>query len=62
MRRRTRVSRRSRDACADSGSPEAVALMIELAVDGFYRMEYEADARLGRARARALPAPLDDRR
>jgi ATP/maltotriose-dependent transcriptional regulator MalT len=24
-----------------SGSPEAVALMIELAVDGFYRMEYE---------------------
>ena len=25
----------------DPGSPEAVALMIELAVDGFYRMEYE---------------------
>jgi ATP/maltotriose-dependent transcriptional regulator MalT len=25
----------------DAGSPEAVALMIELAVDGFYRMEFE---------------------
>jgi ATP/maltotriose-dependent transcriptional regulator MalT len=25
----------------EEGSPEAVALMIELAVDGFYRMEYE---------------------
>ena len=40
------------------GSPEAAALMIELAVDGLYRAQYDsmrdwADAREGRRRRRS---------
>ena len=42
------------------GSPEAVALMIELAVDGFYRMEYEP-MREWAERALSAARPLDDR-
>jgi len=44
----------------DPGSPEAVALMIELAVDGFYRMEYKA-MREWAERALGAARPLDDR-
>src|SRR5829696_1882120 len=44
----------------DRGSPEAVALMIELAVDGFYRMEFDA-MREWAERALAAARPLDDR-
>jgi ATP/maltotriose-dependent transcriptional regulator MalT len=44
----------------DPGSPEAVALMIELAVDGFYRMEYEP-MREWAERALSAVRPLDDR-
>jgi ATP/maltotriose-dependent transcriptional regulator MalT len=48
------------DALSDPGSSEAVALMIELAMDGFFRMDYElmhewAERALGAAQ------PLDDR-
>jgi DNA-binding NarL/FixJ family response regulator len=42
------------------GSPEAVALMIELAVDGLYRAEYDA-MREWAARARDAATPLGDR-
>jgi DNA-binding NarL/FixJ family response regulator len=41
----------------DSGSPEAVALMIELATDGFYRMKYEAMQEWA-ARALSAARPL----
>ena len=44
----------------DSTSPEAVALMLELAVDGFYRMEY-ASMRTWAERALSAARPLDDR-
>ena len=44
----------------DPGSPEAVALMIELAVDGFYRMEYEP-MRKWAERALSAARPLGDR-
>ena len=44
----------------DSDAPEAVALMIELAVDGFYRMDYES-MRGWAGRAVAAARPLDDR-
>jgi DNA-binding NarL/FixJ family response regulator len=43
-----------------SGSPEAVALMIELAVDGFYRMEYEPMCEWAK-RALIAARPLRDR-
>jgi DNA-binding NarL/FixJ family response regulator len=42
-----------------SGSPEAVALMIELAVDGFYRMEYQSMCEWGK-RALGAVRPLRD--
>ena len=45
------------DDLEDECSAEGVALMIELAVDGFYRMEYEADARLGRTSPERCPSP-----
>ena len=44
----------------DPGSPEAVALMIELAVGGLYRAEYDA-MRGWAARAADAAAPLGDR-
>lgn len=44
---------------ARSGSPEAVALMIELAVDGFYRMEYEPMCEWAK-RALSAARPLRD--
>ena len=43
----------------DSTSPEAVALMLELATDGFYRMEYEPMREWAR-RALATARPLED--
>ncbi len=48
------------DGLSDPGSAEAATLMIELAMDGFFRMEYD---RMGAWAARALSAarPLDDR-
>ena len=45
------------DDLEDECSAEGVALMIELAVDGFYRMEYERDARLGRTSPERCPSP-----
>jgi ATP/maltotriose-dependent transcriptional regulator MalT len=42
-----------------AGSPEAVALMIELAVDGFYRMEYEPMCEWA-TRALSAARPLRD--
>ena len=45
----------------DPGSPEAVALMIELSVDGFYRMEY-GPMRDWAERALSAPAPSTIRR
>jgi DNA-binding NarL/FixJ family response regulator len=44
----------------DPGSPQAVALMIELAVDGFYRMEY-GPMREWAERALNAARPLGDR-
>jgi DNA-binding NarL/FixJ family response regulator len=44
----------------DPGSAEAVALMIELAVDGFYRMEYEPMREWGE-RALSAARPLGNR-
>ena len=44
----------------DSDAPEAVALMIELAVDGFYRMDYESMRRWA-GRALTAARPLGDR-
>ena len=44
----------------DLASPEAVALMIELAVDGYYRMEYEP-MREWAGRAVSAARPLGDR-
>jgi predicted ATPase/DNA-binding CsgD family transcriptional regulator len=44
----------------DPGSPEAVALMIELATDGFYRMKYEA-MHAWAARALSAARPLGNR-
>ena len=48
------------DELDDPGSPEAVALMIELAVDSLYRAEYDA-MRGWAARAAEAAAPLGDR-
>jgi DNA-binding NarL/FixJ family response regulator len=44
----------------DPGSPEAAALMIELAMDGFFLMEYER-MREWAERARTTAQPLGDR-
>jgi ATP/maltotriose-dependent transcriptional regulator MalT len=44
----------------DPGSPEAVSLLIELATDGFYRMEYET-MREWAGRALSAARPLGDR-
>jgi ATP/maltotriose-dependent transcriptional regulator MalT len=48
------------DGLADPGSPEAAALMVELAMDGFFRMDY---GRMREWAERALSAarPLGDR-
>jgi ATP/maltotriose-dependent transcriptional regulator MalT len=48
------------DGLADRGSPEAAALMVELAMDGFFRMDY---GRMREWAERALDAarPLDNR-
>jgi DNA-binding NarL/FixJ family response regulator len=48
------------DAVPDPGSPEAVALEVELAVDGFQRLDWTA-MRDRAARARAAAAALGDR-
>lgn len=47
------------DGLSDPGSPEAAALLIELAMDGFFRMDYE---RMRRCAEQALSTarPLDD--
>jgi DNA-binding NarL/FixJ family response regulator/tetratricopeptide (TPR) repeat protein len=47
------------EALEDPASPEAVALLIELATDGFYRMEYEAMHEWA-ARALSAARPLGD--
>ena len=47
------------ESLAEPGSPEAVALMIELAVDGFYRMEY-GPMRDWAEQALSAARPLDD--
>jgi DNA-binding NarL/FixJ family response regulator/tetratricopeptide (TPR) repeat protein len=47
------------EALEDPGSPEAVSLLIELATDGFYRMEYET-MRESAARALSAARPLGD--
>ena len=48
------------ESLPDSDAPEAVALMIELAVDGFYRMDYES-MREWAGRALRAARPLGDR-
>ena len=48
------------ESLPDSDAPEAVALMIELAVDGFYRMDYES-MREWAGRALTAARPLGDR-
>ena len=48
------------DALDDHDSADAVALMLELAVDGFYRMEYEQMRDWGE-RAAIAAKPLGDR-
>ena len=52
---RTRAWRALWTSLPDQRSPEAVALMIELAVDGFWRTRIRGDARVGRARAERPP-------
>ena len=48
------------DELRDPGSPEAAALMIELAMDGFFRMDYEL-MREWAERALSTARPLGDR-
>ena len=48
------------DELPDRASPEAVALMLELAMDGFYRMDYERMHEVG-AQALEGAGRLDDR-
>ena len=45
----------------DPDSPEAVALMIELAADGLYRADYDGDEPMGGPRRSTAAAPLGDR-
>ena len=49
-------SPRRSTACPDQATPEAVALMLELAVDGLFRTDYDSCAHVGRARARCRSA------
>jgi ATP/maltotriose-dependent transcriptional regulator MalT len=48
------------DGLADPGSPEAAALMVELAMDGFFRMDY-VRMRQWAERALGTARPLGDR-
>jgi DNA-binding NarL/FixJ family response regulator len=51
---------RAVDGLADPGSPEAATLMVELAMDGFFRMDYGRMREWGE-RALAAIRPLGDR-